>query len=317
MRNTLNRKRLVWIHRRCLLRASKLVGGKDRLVRLSKLVATVTAGCSLILLLAQGCATTSSPAPLGQDVRASLGTLGVISVGPELMADISGPIGTGREAGRGAVKGGAIGGLSGAGVGALAGLATGPCAPVLVPVFAGIGAAGGLVIGAGTGAIVRGVRAVPTETAESLEAVLHDGLASRDPSADLRQRVLNRASMTPRQAVDLGALNRDPSTPHDYRAFAQNGVQSVLEITVTEIVFDGEGGRDPTFALQMKVQVRLIRVVDNELLWARDDLVYRGAEVSVSSWTAPELGYLATQIDEVLESLSGQIADAVFVETSI
>jgi len=316
MRNTLNRKRLVWIHRRCLLRASKLVGGKDRLVRLSKLVATVTAGCSLVLLLAQGCAT-SPPAPLGQDVRASLGTMGVISVGPELMADISGPIGTGREAGRGALKGGAIGGLSGAGVGALAGLSTGPCAPVLVPVLAGIGAAGGLVIGAGTGAIVRGVRAVPTETAESLEAVLHDGLVSRDLAADLRQRVLNRASMTPRQAVDLGALNRDPSTPHDYRAFAQNGVQSVLEITVTEIVFDGEGGRDPTFALQMKVQVRLIRVVDNELLWARDDLVYRGAEVSVSSWTDPELGYLATQIDEVLESLSGQIADAVFVETSI
>src|SRR6185436_11663946 len=117
-----------------------------------------------------GCAT-SPPPPLKQDVRASLGTIGLISIGPELMADVSGPIGTGKEAGRGALKGGAIGGLSGAGAGALAGLATGPCAPVLVPVFAGIGAAGGLVIGAGTGAIVRGVRAVPTETAESLGTV--------------------------------------------------------------------------------------------------------------------------------------------------
>ena len=316
MRNAFTYKRIVWIYRRCLLRVSKLVGGKDRLVGLSKLVATVTAGCSLILLLAQACAT-SPPAPLGQDVRASLGTIGVISVGPELTADVSGPIGTGREAGRGALKGGALGGLTGAGAGALAGLSTGPCAPVLVPVLAGIGAAGGLVIGAGTGAIVRGVRAVPTETAESLEAVLRDGLASRDLPADLRQRVLNRASMTPRQAVDLGALNRDPSAPHDYTAFAANGVQSVLEITVTEIVFDGEGGRDPTFALQMKVQVRLIRIADNEVLWTRDEIISRGANVYVSSWTNPEFGYLATQIDEVLERASGQIADAVFIETSI
>ena len=317
MRNGLNRKHLVWIHRRCLLRASKLVGGKDRLVRLSKLVATVTAGCSLVLLLAQGCAT-SPPAPLGQDVRASLGTMGVISsVAPELMADISGPIGTGREAGRGALKGGAIGGLSGAGVGALAGLSTGPCAPVLVPVLAGIGAAGGLVIGAGTGAIVRGVRAVPTETAESLEAVLHDGLASRDLAADLRQRVLNRASMTPRQAVDLGALNRDPSTPHDYRAFAQNGVQSVLEITVTEIVFDGEGGRNPTFALQMKAQVRLIRVADNQVLWTNDDIRFRGEDVDVSGWTNPDRDYLTAEFEVILERLAQQIADAVFIETSI
>ena len=316
MRNTLNRKRFVWIHRRCLLRASKLAGGKDRLVRLSQLFATVTAGCSLILLLALGCAT-SPPPPLKQDVRASLGTIGVISIGPELMADVSGPIGTGKEAGRGAVKGGAIGGLGGAGVGALAGLATGPCAPVLVPVFAGIGAAGGLVIGAGTGAIVRGVRAVPTETAESLGTALRDGLALRDLPKDLRQRVLNRASMTPRQTVDLGALDPDPSAPHDYTAFAENGVQSVLEITVTEIVFDGQGGRDPTFALQMKAEVRLIRVADNEVLWTRDEIISRGADVHVSSWTDPELGYLATQIDEVLERASGQIAEAVFIETSI
>jgi hypothetical protein len=316
MPNAFTYKRIVWIHRRCLLRVSKLVGGKDRLVRLSKLVATVTAGCSLIVLLAQGCAT-SPPAPLGQDVRASLGTIGVISVGPELTADVSGPIGTGREAGRGALKGGALGGLTGAGAGALAGLSTGPCAPVLVPVLAGIGAAGGLVIGAGTGAIVRGVRAVPTETAESLEAVLRDGVASRDLPADLRQRVLNRASVTPRQAVDLGTLSRDPSTPHDYTAFAANGVQSVLEITVTEIVFDGEGGRDPTFALQMKVQVRLIRIADNQVLWTNDDIRFRGEDVDVSGWTNPDRDYLTAEFEVILERLAQQIDDAVFMETSI
>src|SRR5262245_31226785 len=222
MSNAMTYRRRAWMH--LLIRASKLAGGKAKLVGLSKFIATVTAGCSLILLLAQGCATTAPPPPLSQDIRASLGTIGVISAGPQLMADVSGPVGTGREAGRGALKGGAIGGLGGAGVGAIAGLSTGPCAPVFVPLFAGVGAIGGGVVGAGTGAIVRGVNAIPTETAQSLEKVLREAIASRDLPADLRQRVIDRAAM--RQAVDLGATNADPTAPPGYTAFIESGVHS-------------------------------------------------------------------------------------------
>jgi hypothetical protein len=318
MRDALTYKRLVWIHRRLLIRASNRVGGKTRLVGLSKVVATVAAACSLVLLLAQGCATTPPPPlPLSQDIRAALGTTGVISVGPQLAADVSGPVGTGREAGRGALKGGAIGGLSGAGVGAVAGLFTGPCAPVLVPVFAGIGALGGGVVGAGTGAIVRGVNAIPTETADSLETALRDAMASRDLPAELRQRVLGQASMRPKQLVDLGAGNADPSAPPDYSSFAASGVHSVLEITITEVVFDGEGGRNPAFALSTKAQIRLIRVADNQVLWSSGNVMFRGTDADVSSWTAPESDHLAMELDASLERLAQQISEAVFVKASI
>jgi hypothetical protein len=317
MRNALTYKHLVWMLRRFLIRASKLAGSQARLVGLSKVVASAVAGCSLILLLAQGCATTMPPAPpLSQELRASLGTIGVISVGPEFMANVSGPVGTGREAARGALKGGAIGGLGGAGVGALAGLTTGPCAPVFVPVFAGIGAVGGGVFGAGAGAIVHGVNAIPTETADSLEAALREAIASRDLTADLRQSVIASASLGP-SPVDLGARKSDPASPADYTAFAANGVHSVLEITITEIVFDGAGGRDPLFNLVTKAQIRLVRVADNQVLWMKDDFIGREPKADVSAWTAPDSGYLAMALGDSLDIVARQIADAVFAESTI
>lgn len=305
-------KRLVWRYRRLFIRASDQLGGKARLVGLSKLVTTLTAGGSLILLVAQGCATTPPPAPLTQEIRASLGTVGVTSIGPELAGDVSGPVGTGKEAGRGAVKGGAIGGLSGAGIGALAGLTTGPCAPVAVPFFAGIGALGGLAVGAGTGAIVRAVNAIPTETAESLEAALNGAVSSRDLPADLRQRVLARASAAPAQPVDLGGTHGDPAGPREYTMFAANGVHSVLEVTITEIVFAGEGGRNPSFALSIRAQARLIRVADNQVMWSNDQIEFRSPEADVSAWTAQESGHLAAELGSGLELLGQRISNEVF-----
>ena len=313
MRHALTYKRLQRIHRRFLIRASNLVGGKRRLVGLSKFVATVTAAASFVLLVAQGCATTPPPPQLlTQDVRASLGTIGVISFGPQLMADVSGPVGGGREAGRGALKGGAIGGLGGAGIGAIAGAFTGPCAPVFVPFFAGIGAVGGGALGAGTGAIVRGVNAIPTATAESLEAALNSAIAGRDLPADLRERLLTRGPMMPRQSIDLGNIDGDPAGAPVYGMFAANGVHSVLEVTITEVIFDGEGA---SFALAMKARTRLIRLADNQVLWSNDQIMFRSTHADVATWTSAESGHLATELGTGVEMLARQIGDEIFLES--
>src|SRR4051812_46835542 len=104
------------------------------------------------LILAQGCATPSSPSPPSADVRASLGIVGVVSVGPSFGAMMLGQVGVTNDVGKGALKGLEVGGLSGAGVGALAGLPCGPFIPICVPLFALAGAGAGALLGAGTGA---------------------------------------------------------------------------------------------------------------------------------------------------------------------
>src|SRR5256885_6962618 len=117
MRNFLNARLLVRRWRRMILRASRKAGGRAELFTLLSRTATAfAAGCiAMLILYVPGCASTAmSPPPPSREVRASLGQVGVISVGPELSGSISGPIGVGREIGRGAFRFGSIRGPSGA-----------------------------------------------------------------------------------------------------------------------------------------------------------------------------------------------------------
>ena len=94
--------------------------------------------------------------------------------------------------------------------------------------------------------------------------------------------------------------------------FAANGVRSVLEVTITEFVFAGEGGRNPSFALSIRAQARLIRVADNQVMWSNDQIEFRSPEADVSAWTAPESGHLAAELGSGLELLGQRISNEVF-----
>src|SRR5437867_10122872 len=125
---------------------SNTVGGESG-VRCRGL-AVLAAAClsTLLLSVVQGCRG-SAPPPLGHETRASLGSVGVYSVGPPPDVSISGWVGVGRQRLKGAAKGGGIGFVSGLGVGALTGagigLACGPLAVLCSPALARWGRASG------------------------------------------------------------------------------------------------------------------------------------------------------------------------------
>src|SRR5262249_7538075 len=152
-----------------------------------RVVVHAAACLATLLLFGQGCRRPAPPS-LGEEARESLGPVGVYSVGPPLGASLSGPIGVAKQSLEGAAKGGGIGLASGAGGGALTGagigLVCGPFAPVCVPVFAiwgaAIGAAGGLVVGSTTGAVNRGVNAIPPDAAEGARTPFCAALAGRE-----------------------------------------------------------------------------------------------------------------------------------------
>jgi hypothetical protein len=299
-------------YRRIFYDASNWAGGKWNLVaRARKFLAIALAACSVSLLLSlSGCA--SSAPTLDEDIRASLGTVGILSVGPQPDGIVTGPIGTGREAGRGALRGGGIGGLTGAGAGAIAGLATGPCAPVAVPIFAAIGAGGGLVIGAGAGALYHAVTAIPQEQADEIASVLNDALAARAPQTEFRRQLLMRMrDRAPREVVDLEQGNAEiiPLEP-DYGVYAEQGVTTVFEITVAQISFAAEEGDDPELSLVVLTNVRLIRLPENEILWSQGEVAFVSEPRPSSIWNSEpetigaelEAGFdaIATQISEVM-----------------
>jgi hypothetical protein len=300
--------------RRAVIRASWKVGGKPRLImQLSRASAAVASACVAVLLMcAPGCATTPKPIPLpSQEVRASLGKVGVISVGVALDGTVSGPVGVGHEIGKGALRGGAIGGLGLAGTGALLGLGCGPCAPACVPAFASLGAVGGLVLGGSTGAIYHGVTAIPESTAMEIVASFSRIVTESDIQSDLRMRVIGAGRVN--GPIDLGiGRTGDPVPMPDYTMVATRGVNTVLEVGISQMVLAGEGGRDPAFVLTIIARARLIRVADDVVLWSDDQFAFNSPSADFSVWSADNYALLKMEFANGLDALARDIAGKVF-----
>jgi hypothetical protein len=175
-----------------------------------------TASAVVAVLMLTACASSPKTLPhLPENLRGSLGTVGVITTGPAIGGNLDASVGVGRQAALGAIEGGGVGFASGAGTGALVGLACGPGAFLCVPIGAAIGGALGLAIGVPFGGVVKGVNAIPDSAATEIRASLTRAIADRDLQNDLRQRLLQRARGAT-TGVDLGIGEIVPVAAPDY-----------------------------------------------------------------------------------------------------
>ena len=290
-----------------------------------RVVLPAAACLATLLLLGQGCRRPAPPS-LAEETRASLGPVGVYSVGPPLDASLSGPIGVGKQSLEGAAKGGGIGLASGAGGGALTGaglgLVCGPLAPLCVPVFAlwgaAIGGAGGLLVGSTTGAVNRGVNAIPTDAAEGAKAAFSAALAGRELQAEMRRRVLEVAAGDAAERIDLGGESSATTVPTpDYGHFAERGARAVLEVGIARLELDGKGGRNPRLVLVIDARARLIRLPDNHVLWSAEHLTFESPKAELLEWTADDSRLLRSELDHGLDFLAARVAAGVFPDTRV
>lgn len=274
---------------------------------------TVLAAASLIVA---NCTSTPESLPqLTEDVGSSLGTVGVITIGPSVGGSLEGPVGVSNQVAGGIIGGGVIGGASGAGTGALFGLLCGPAAFICVPVAAIAGGVGGLVVGGTAGGVIRGLDAIPEDAAAEIETALARAIADHELQSDLRHRVLQHIGSAT-MGIDLGAGGTVPAESPDYISFRDQGVDAILEMSLTALGFAGEGGDDPGLVLVITASARLIRVTDNGVLWNVEQVAYESAEAAFSLWTAGDSGLLQAEIDNGLEAVASQIGEALFVVPS-
>ena len=286
--------------------------GRSSPLHLAKRAPLIWACCLLV-----ACASSPALPRLNEDARNSLGTVGVITVGPSLGGDVEGPVGVGREAVVGVFKGAAIGTGSGVVVGVgVAALACGPGALFCGAVLLLGGAAIGLVGGGIAGGVSGGRNAIPAETAEQIETALNQAIGGRDLQADLRQGILRHAGNNT-MAVDLGAGVTEPVASPDYTSMAERGIGAVLEISVTQLTFTGEGGNDPALALVISARGRLIQVSDRQVLWNVAEVRYQTGEAALSLWTASDSSLLEMEIDKGSDDLARQMGEALFGVTSM
>jgi hypothetical protein len=301
--------------------------GGIRFVDLScrRVIVAAAACLATLLLFGQGCRRPAPPS-LGEETRASLGPVGVYSIGPPLDTSLSGPIGVGKQSLEGAAKGGGIGLASGAGGGALTGagigLFCGPLAPLCVPAFAiwgaAIGGAGGLVVGSTTGAVNRGVNAIPTDAADGARTAFSAALAGRELQAEMRRRVLDVAGGEAAERIDLGGESTPATVPTpDYGRFAERGARAVLEVGIARLALDGKGGRNPRLVLVIDARARLIRLPDNHVLWSAEHLTFESPKAELLEWTADDSRLLRSELDHGLDFLAARIAAGVFPVTRV
>jgi hypothetical protein len=270
-----------------------------------------TVAAFAVAFVVSSCAGTPRPPPnLAHDVRSSLGTVGVITVGLPVGGEVDGPVGVGGQAAVGALKGGAIGTAGGFGAGFALGLLCGPGAFICSPVAALGGAVVGLVGGGTYGGIRRGRNAIPESTAAEIQTTLNQAIADRDLQADLRRRVLQHNGSLA-MSIDLGVGATEIDAAPDYASMSDRGIETILELSLTQLTLAGDGGSDPTLALSMSARARLIRTADKRELWNAAEMTYESPAASFSLWVMLDSGLLRGEIDKGVESLATQMGEAL------
>ena len=267
---------------------------------------------TLTLLLVQaGCATISRPPPppLRPEVRAQLGNVGVVS-GRFLPATVVERPAAGKV--RGAAKGAVVGALGGAAavagnLGRCSGDACGYVAVVMLAVL--IGAA---TVGALTGAVVGVVATESATKAREAEAALQHAFAELKIQETLRDRLVtiarDEAQLDLIPVVDPSPT--DPDVDVDYRPLAAQGIDTILEVSVTWLGLTGDRSVNPPLALSMTTRVRVIRSGDGTELYHQELHHWNGSRKFVE-WAVHDAQAFREGLDAAYTNAARKIVQLV------
>ena len=254
------------------------------------------------LLILQLSCTHKEPLPPSADVRKDLGTIGVASGCFKPKCSLKKSTTSGSKLASGAAEGSLEGvasvPASGAGSDPFSALLM--CA--LMPCAAGIGC----LVGAGKSGATQKLDA-------QSEAALRNAFEQVDFQEITRNRLLNTArEKTAYTFVNLG--EQGPSTPgekFDYCSLANNGVDTVLEISVLKAGLAGSGEIYPDVQVFVTSRTRLIRAADGEELYAAT-VTYKGAMHWYSAWADENGKRFREELENSCERLSARAVEVLF-----
>ena len=261
------------------------------------------AALTAVAVLVSAC--TTMPSPPTPEVRAKLGQVAVVAL-PQPPEGEFHTFAKGRAVGT--AKGALGGGLYGLAYAAGTGAGGGPYASAAMAIAALVFT----VVGAGMGAIVGHETAVPAKTAQEIqsriEAVLGSMRLSDGVAEALRARAIERPDVATRGF-------RQTAYASSYTALADQGVDTVLEISIPVAGFRGGEGKAPSIAFYMTARVRALRAGDNHEHYARDFL-YSSPERSFGDWFADGAAPFAREFESATRALAERILDELFLVTA-
>ncbi|MCX7914625.1 MAG: hypothetical protein N2511_08600, partial [Thermodesulfovibrionales bacterium] len=76
--------------------------------------------------------------------------------------------------------------------------------------------------------------------------------------------------------------------------------------------FEGKGGKDPSLGLLITVSTKLIRLVDDSVIYA-NEFKYRSAERKLSYWLQDNAQPFMKELEQAYQSLSEKIVEELFL----
>ncbi|WP_374090403.1 hypothetical protein [Methylomicrobium lacus] len=202
----------------------------------------------------------------------------------------------------------AKGRMAGAGRGILKGLKTLVGAPAIglgvdiVGGTAGLGTLLGMTYGAlylPASPILGAMKAVPEKESKKIEQAIPNILSKLNVQESFANHVI-KTSVNNLSGYHLELLNSkfsEAEKNQSYKNLKLEGFDSILELAIDEIGFDGGEGGNPSIAFLMKGHYRLLYLADNSELSTKT-LSYISSKHKLSEWLANDSQQIQNEFDE-------------------
>jgi hypothetical protein len=277
----------------------------------------------VVLILQCGCATVALPPLPSQAIRDDFGVMAIVSAQYAPDADFT----INARHKEGDVAGYAMEPAT-YGVTATA-IAFGILTPVFPPALIGV-IAGTVASGYAVGhAVEKYQDTVPAKTEEEVSAVVDKAIAGLDLQNKFAERLTAMARTEPRnQLAAFSAAGPDkPGVRPDYASMHIDGIDTVLEVAVTEIGLSGCVTEkhdaweclhpiEHLLHLFMSAQARLVRVSDGTTL-SEWQFHYKSSRREIQQWVENDGRLLGEKLEDAFRDLVEQVYDMVFLITPI
>jgi hypothetical protein len=266
-----------------------------------------------LLLFQVGCAAKlplpyQLPRSLSEEARARLGTISIVSADfvPETKF---------FAYSRGRVSGGTKGMAFEAGT---------PSSPIFVPGTpmgappgSGAGYAvvlGLIVVGFMVGEVYRAATAIPAEELKEIESNLKKALIELRMQESLKKRFFQTAR---EQSTFKFVLIEEggPKTTDEilnYGHLKEKGIDTVIELSVLSIGFEGKGGKDPFLSLLLDARTRVLSVSDGAVLY-ENKLEYRSAKRKFTEWISDKGKLFSEELERGYGTLSEKLVEELLL----
>jgi hypothetical protein len=282
----------------------------------AKVIKSIIAISLSIALLSfqSGCASLpyQIPPPLAEQERSRLGTIGIVSADfipePKLFTYSRGRV-------RGAAEGMVFKPSTGVppiffpSRSASSGMASGESAAAGAALFIGIGII--FLIGS---EIYRAATAIPAEKVKEIESDLKKALIELMMQESFKEKFFQTARE--QSAFNLVLVEGGgPKTPEEilnYGNLKEKGIDTVIELSILSISFEGQGGKDPLLSLLLDARTRVLSVSGGTVLY-ENMLEYRSARRKFTEWISDEGKLFLEELDKGYGKLSEKIVEELFL----